>query len=81
MLLDYLDYLNNLFAEIGNQDMRFVGLHNTYSPEPIVITSHRSPKPGQESKGISPQMILMGHPVNSWPLPEMKVTPEPKAVF
>ncbi len=81
MLLDYLDGLNQLYAEVGNQDIRFTGLHNTYSPAPIVVTTRRTPKPGEELKDIPPQLVIMGDPVNSWPLPEMRVSPDAKVAF
>lgn len=81
MLLDLIDRLNTFYGEVGNKDVRFTGLHNTYSPEPIFITARKPSKDGQELADIEPHFVLMGHPINSWPIPEMKVVADPKVAY
>ena len=76
-LLDYIDQLQMLYAKIGNADIRFTGLHNTYSPETTVITTYRPLKEGETERHLV--YIFTGNPINAWPLPEMKLSPEVEA--
>lgn len=74
-LLDYIDQLNTLYGELGNVNTQFVTLHNCTSPEVTAITTKRFPKSGETLAELPITLILMGDPVNSWPMPDLQVRP------
>lgn len=74
-LSEYIDQLNTLYGELGDVDTRFVTLHNSYSPEVTAITTKRFPKSGETIGDLPITLILMGKPINAWPMPDLQVNP------
>lgn len=80
LLSDAIEYLQKLHGSLGDVDVRWMGLHNTYSPDAVCMTL-KLPTKKADGTTLPMTIILGGHPENAWPLPDMNLDREEQFVL